>query len=441
VDVSGGWFDAGDYLKFVETASFEEIVLLWTLRDHPAADAAAGGALDAEARFGLSWLERMWAPRSRVLLYQVGIAEGPPGFLGSHDVWALPQASDGLRVRPGDRRWFLKHRPAFRAGPPGAPLSPNLAGRLAAAFGLCAQVYRRSDPALAGRCMARGTAALAAARTARVGRLLTGAPAGFYDEREWRDDMELGAVELYLATRRASYLDQATYWADSYSRSALAGTDSFNLYDVAALAHAEVAGALVHPPASVDARTDRAALLADLRDQLDSAVAVARRDPFGLGVPYADDDTVSHSLGLAIEAGIYDRLAGTRRWDGFARAQRDWALGANAWGASFVIGAGSVFPRCPHHQIANLAGSLDGTGDILLGGTVPGPVEAGELRGLATAPGHRPCPAAGGDAFRPFDGRGVRYADSVMASAANEPSSDLAALGLALAAVELDGRR
>ena len=50
-----------------------------------------------------------------------------------------------------------------------------------------------------------------------------------------------------------------------------------------------------------------------------------------------------------------------------------WSLGANAWGTTFVIGAGTRFPQCPQHQVANLVGSLDGTGEVLLGGAVDGP--------------------------------------------------------------------
>ena len=37
VDASGGWFDAGDYLKFVETASFTDVALLYTAREYPPA--------------------------------------------------------------------------------------------------------------------------------------------------------------------------------------------------------------------------------------------------------------------------------------------------------------------------------------------------------------------------------------------------------------------
>ena len=36
VDVAGGWFDAGDYLKFSGTASFTDLILLFTLREYGA---------------------------------------------------------------------------------------------------------------------------------------------------------------------------------------------------------------------------------------------------------------------------------------------------------------------------------------------------------------------------------------------------------------------
>ncbi|MFC8670648.1 glycoside hydrolase family 9 protein [Streptomyces sp. NPDC057199] len=52
------------------------------------------------------------------------------------------------------------------------------------------------------------------------------------------------------------------------------------------------------------------------------------------------------------------------RYTAFAGRQRGWALGANAWGTSFVIGAGEVHPHCPEHQLANLRGSHDGAAGL-----------------------------------------------------------------------------
>ncbi|HZV74031.1 MAG TPA: glycoside hydrolase family 9 protein [Conexibacter sp.] len=438
VDASGGWFDAGDYLKFFETASFSEVLLLQTLRDRPSAfpDPAAARA---EARFGIDWLLRMWDPRRRRLAYQVGIGDGNAHVLGAHDVrWHLPQSDDHLGARPGSAAYYVEHRPAFVTS---GPVSPNLAGRGAAAFALCAQVFATEDPALARRCLDAAQTLFGAARTRRVGRLTTAAPYDFYAEQEWRDDLELGAVEIARALAAgaggqythaaAIYRRTAARWADAYLRSPLDGNDTLNLYDVAALAHGELLWTIDRWD-DADLSVGRGELLADLHDQLALASRLAARDPFGLGYRYADGDVGQHALGLALEARIYDTAARSSSFAAFAQRQLDVVLGANAWGSSWIVGAGTAFPRCLHHQVANLAGSLDGRGPLLLGAAVPGPASDAALRGLGGAPeGARRCPAHAGDPYAPFAGRGARFVDAVAASPSVEPSDDAAALALA----------
>lgn len=441
IDASGGWFDAGDYLKLFETASFTDVLLLAALRDHPRAFPDLPAA-QAEARFGLDWLLRMWDPARGRLAYQVGIGDGNARVVGAHDMrWHLPQADDVLRAPRGRGAWYVAHRPVLvTGGGRGRTVSPNLAGRGAAAFALCDQVFRVSDAALARRCLSAARSLYAHARTTHVGRLVTAAPSDYYPEQEWRDDMELGGVEIARAladgaggryTRAAAvYRRRAAYWADAYMSSPLAGTDTFNLFDVGALAHAELAWTIDRWD-DADLGIGRGELVADLRDQLALWERVSRRDPFGLGDDYTDGDVAQHALGLAWEARAYDAIARTTRFAAFAQHQLDVALGANAWGSSFVVGTGTTFPHCLHHQVANLAGSLDGTGALLLGATVPGPAAAA-LRGLGGTPdGARACPARGGNPFARFDGRGARYVDAVAASPSVEPSDDAAALALA----------
>src|SRR5581483_8306130 len=157
IDVSGGWYDAGDYLEFVETASYADAALPLTARDHP------NSPVTAEARRGLEWLLKMWDPKARTLYYQVGVGDGNEAVRGDHDAWRLPSADNAQQDAPGTPDDFLKHRPVFRAGPAGAPLSPNLAGRLAAAFALGAQLYRQTDPAFADRCLQNAKQVYAAA--------------------------------------------------------------------------------------------------------------------------------------------------------------------------------------------------------------------------------------------------------------------------------------
>jgi endoglucanase len=444
VDVSGGWADAGDYLKFVETASFAEDMLLYTLRQYPDALGAAKPQLLAEARYGLSWLGRMWNQQTGVLLYQAGLGAGNRRFEGDHDTgWRLPQHDESLKAAPGRGAYYLRHRPAFADGAGSRPISPNLAGRVAAAFGLCAQVFQASDPAYAHQCLLWGQTVFARADT-HPRSLVTTTPHEYYPEQEWQDDMELGAAELLRATATTTdrsglphpdalyWFKQADHWGQAYMLSPLDGTDTFNLYDVGALAHLELMEGRRYAPATVVARMQSgpATVLEDMHDQLAAAERVAARDPFGVGYAYSDNDAVAHLLGLSIQARIYDQIAGNHRYEGFAQRQLDAVLGRNAWGLSFVVGAGSRFPVCLHHQVANLSGSLNGSPPLLLGAVVPGPVKVSELKGLSGDEGQRRCPANGANPYAQFSGRGAAYRDDVRAYPTNEPSDDLAAQAL-----------
>ncbi len=439
LDASGGWWDAGDYLKFVETTGYTVDEMLAGVRDFPAlmgAGAPSSQDFTGEARFGLEWLLRMFDAETGTLYYQVGIGEGNRSTAGDHDIWRLPQADDTFGGDDPLYR-YIRHRPVFRAGAPGAPISPNLAGRDAAAFGLCFQVFHAADPALADRCLQAGERIFALADTKHRGHLVTAIPFNFYPEREWRDDLELGATELALAlssggtpppglphTEPGFYLAAAAGWAKEYVKHAKRNSETLNLYDVSGLAHYELVRALRAAGAPTGLAIDEAGLLANLGSQLQDARAQAAKDPFGFGFPWAAADTASHGDGLAVMAAEYDRLTGE---PAFAADGTRWlgnVLGANAWGESMVIGDGSSFPHCPSHQLANLAGSLDGSPPVLAGGVVEGPSDessSGEVEGM------RACPAAGGNPFARFNGGGAVFADDVESFTTVEPAIDLTA--------------
>ena len=138
-----------------------------------------------------------------------------------YDIWTLPQAADNFD-QPGDPRpcdtytaFFICYRAVYVAGPAGSPISPNLAGRLAADFALCYQLNRAADPSLANQCLNDAEDIFSLADTSypdpapTVGSgtcgncLLTITPFDGYPENVWEDDMELGATELYFALQSA----------------------------------------------------------------------------------------------------------------------------------------------------------------------------------------------------------------------------------------------
>ena len=406
VDVEGGWFDAGDFVKFTHATAYSVAELLLVQRGLHRED----HALAAETRHGLRWLDKVWDERHKVLYAQVGLGTGSErfGFVGDHDVWRLPEADDALRVRPGDAEYFIKYRPVFRAAPPGARISPNLAGRVAAAFALGAQVEAQRDHQRARVLLRAAASVFAMARTSRVGELVTAYPHAYYPEDSWQDDMEFGAVELALAARRLhdrraeGWLRAATHWARAYLGSD--NREALNLYDTSALAHADLVRALRRIPGAPGFEVSPGALVADLRRQLETGAGPAREEPFGSAVDVTQFDAATRTFGYAATARMYRRLTGDRSYDAFATSQRNWALGANAWGTSFVIGEGTVFPHCPQHQVANLAGSLTGGRDVLVGAVVTGRTGRRTSRTSAspTAPG--PARSTAGTGMRPSTG-------------------------------------
>jgi endoglucanase len=437
IDASGAWWDAGDYIKGVQTLGYATHMLLAGVRDFPAYLGAGSTTsnMTAEARFGLDWLLRMWDDSTGTLYYQVGIGSGNAKTVGDHDIWRLPQADDTYGGTDPLYR-YIRNRPVFRAGPAGSPVSPNLAGRMAAAFGMCYQVFKTTDPAFAARCLLSGQHIFDLANTAPSGNLLTYVPFSFYPETEWRDDLELGAAELYFATAGgglpsglphpdpAYYLSRAAHWANAYITGPNGAADTLNLYDVSGLGHYELHKAIAQAGNPAGLETSQAALLADLKKQLDGALAQAATDPFGFGFPWGTWDTTSHGAGLAVMASEYDELTGTTTYADFSGRWLANILGANAWGVSLIVGNGTTFPRCLHHQVANLVGSLDGTPPVLAGAAVEGP-NGTVYRGLQT--GMRVCPADGVDVYAPFNGSGAQFKDDMQSFSTVEPAVDLTA--------------
>lgn len=442
INASGGWFDAGDYLKFVETTSYVVDMMLQGVESFGDAMGAGKGAavnFTAEARHGLLFLSQMWNEKTRTLYYQVGVGEANNYYYGDHDIWRLPQADDTY-MGTNPRYVYIRHPPVLRAGPPGSAISPNLAGRLAAAFALGYRVYRTSNPAEAKSWLHDAETIYALAGTHWHGNdLLTAAPYDFYPETSWQDDMELGATELSLATNDASrhgggapsaeqaarYLILGSYWARRYATGPEAGSDTLNLYDVSSLADYELARAMRLEPATPGVQVTRSQLVDSLAEEIGLGLSVAKTDPFGFGFAWDQWDTTTHGLGLSIMANEYDSLTGTSTYAAQAQGWLDNVLGNNAWGVSLIVGDGTTFPDCMQHQIANIVGSLDGKPPILAGAVVEGP---NSFAARGTVPNMKPCPPGGGNAYAAFGGHNAVFADNVQSYSTVEPAIDLTSL-------------
>ena len=518
IDASGGWWDAGDYMKYVETASYTAALMQIGIRDFPrqmgpdaplypsappvsvsfAGDGGEGAPVSSdftrEAKFGIDWLMKMWNDRTKTLYNQVDnsqdwdyYGEGDPSsatgncggtyntpycLITEYDIWTLPQAADNYRQagdpEPCDRftTFYICNRPVFVAGPAGSQISPNLAGRLAADFALCYQLNRSSDPSLAHRCLKNAEDIFALANIsypdpASSGDgsgtckdcLLTIAPFDGYPEDVWEDDMELGATEIYFALRSAQtakdhpaglahtdpmdYLRLAAQFARGYITNIYnAGyADTLNLYDVSGLAHYQLYRALQSAGDPAGLAVSQSGIRKQLLKQVDDAISQSGSDAWGFGLPWNSGDITSHGAGLSVMASEAYSVTRSKNYDTYSRRWLANILGANAWGSSFIIGAGSTFPNCIQHQVANLAGALDGTSGgtpILWGASVEGPATSatsGVVEGMIL------CPENGADTFRMFNGNDgafdpsqvTVYRDNMQSYSTTEPAIDLTA--------------
>jgi endoglucanase len=489
---SGGWWDAGDYMKYVETMSYTVDLMEIGVRDFPnqmgpgapanppappASVSYAGSAFGAptssdfssSAQFGMNWLMEMWDDSTKTLYYQVDNSQdwlNFPALQTEYDIWTLPQAADDYKGCTTDY-FYICYRPIFAAGAAGSPISPNLAGRIAAAFAEYYQLYAASNATTADAALLYAEDIFALANTsfddpARDGRngnggngtcpaskcLLTTLPFNEYGETVWDDDMELGATELYIALQSAggnlppglpvtnpmTYLTDAAQYAKNYITriDGKGDEDTLNLYDVSGLAHFELYRALGVAGNPSGLAVNQSTMLSALENQLAVAIAQAGTDVWGFGVPWGaagNGDTTSHGAGLSVMASELYYLCSqsgvtcTTPPSSYNTYSQTWLaniLGANSWGSSFIVGDGSTFPNCIQHQVANLAGSLTGTSGgtpILWGAAVEGP--AAQLQGQPIQ-GMNTCPAKNKngqqvDTFEIFDGNDGAYKGSEVA--------------------------
>jgi endoglucanase len=503
IDASGGWWDAGDYMKYVETTSYALALQEIGVRDfpkqmgssapsHPTAPpnaisfsghtpgAPSSADFTSETQFGIEFLLKMWDDKSKTLYYQVGNSQDWDNFdfLSDYDIWRLPQSDDDWTGCP-ENSTYICHRPVFQAAPAGSKISPNLAGRLAADFALCYQNNQTGNPALAAQCLKNAEdifdladislsdpANSVSSGSCTSGCLLTIIPFDGYPETVWSDDMELGATELYLALQSAQalgkvppglrysdpaiYLAQAAKFAQAYIANIYDNgeTDTLNLYDVSGLAHFELYRALHLAGNPQGLAMDESGIRKQFLRQVDDAIIQASGDAWGFGDVW-NSDTTSHGGGLSVMASQAYYLTSNPKYNLYAQRWMANVLGANPWGSSFIVGDGSAtFPNCIQHQVANLAGALNGTSGgtpVLWGAASEGPAYAA-TSGLVD--GMILCPANGVDTFAQFNGNdgaynagtGAVYQDNMQSYSTTEPAIDLTATSFLMWSWRIAGR-
>ncbi|MBD2091798.1 glycoside hydrolase family 9 protein [Microcoleus sp. FACHB-1515] len=334
VDLTGGYYDAGDHVKFGFPMAASMTMLGWGVVQYRSAYQQSGQldeALDA-IKWGTDYiLKAHTAPNE--FWGQVGLG-GP-----DHAYWGPPET-------------MTMARPAFKidAQRPGS----DLAGEAAAALAAASIAFRPTDAAYADRLLTHATQLFSFADTYR-GKYSDSIPdaANFYPSYSYTDELVWSATWLHKAIEAKGGTD--TFYlnkAQSYYQGVYQGwTQSWDEKSHGA------AVLLAQETGNSRYRTDVENWLNHWSDKSGAGI---RYTPGGFA--WLDQwGSARYSANTAFVAGVYSDTvndpgggsASSGRYSNFAADQIDYLLGDNPNNRSYVVGFGNNAPRNPHHRAAH----------------------------------------------------------------------------------------
>lgn len=357
LDVTGGWYDAGDHGKYVVNGG----ISLWTLlnvheRNPKALPQAANGApsLLDEARTEMEFLLRMQVPEGARLGVPVGKPvpkPGKPAWEAGPAPFAEIDASGMAHQKVADRWWTKLPTPPQDDTQERLLYPPTTAAtlNLAATAAQCARVWKTADPAFATRCLAAAERAFAAARrNPEVYATNSFTGSGGYGDNDVSDEFYWAAAELFVTTGKAEY--HRAVIASPHFRAAV-GEPGWP--QVATLGTITLA---THPSAlqEGEGKRLRTALIAAADGFLADVPGSGYRIPFPNRYSWGSN---SNLLNRAMLLGLAFDLTRDAKYRAGVIDVADYLLGRNPNGVSYVSGYGTRSMQNPHHRF--WAPSLD----------------------------------------------------------------------------------
>lgn len=318
-DLTGGYYDAGDFVKFGFTMASTTTLLAWGYLAYRDAYESAG-----QAKYGLSAIK--WAAD-----YFIKCHVSPNELYGQVGDFNLDHTFWG---RPED---LSMSRPAYKidAQHPGS----DLAGETAASLAAVSLVFRDVNPGYSSKCLehAKQLYRFATQYRGLYHEAIKGA-AQYYESTDYGDELTWAAAWLYKATDDPLFLDEAEH---HYMKFRLKERPNEFFYNKKVAGVQILLAQLTRQPEYMEAA----------QAFCDFTVDYQKRTPKGL--VYIDKfGTLCHAANVAFvclqaaDAGI-----SPTKYREFARRQIDYMLGDS--GRSYVVGFGYNYPKQPHHAASS----------------------------------------------------------------------------------------
>jgi len=428
INVTGGWHDATDYLQYSKTSVNAIFQMLFAYKNYSEVfsdeydEWGLKGAnqipdiLD-EIKWGLNWMLKM-NPAPGEMYNQIADDRDHIGFrLPTND-----PADYGLdnNFRPV---YYVTGRPQGLANFKNTTTGvSSVAGKFASSFALAAEIFQKTDPELADQLKQKAVDAFnfALSDTGYTQTACNVSPY-YYEEKNFADDLQLAATQLYRLTKDKEYLEAAEFWGKKEPVSPWIKNDTaghYESYPFVNLGHYFM----------IQENNDEFAGYYEKGLQL--LHDRGKNDPFFNGLPFlwCSNNLVAAAI---TQARLYREETGNTNFVEMEAALRDWLFGCNPWGTAMICGLPGAedSPMLPHSSYT-----------VILGGTTPGglvdgPIDARRHKNQIGIALQNP------DEFAAFNKGKAVYHDDIGDYATNEPTMDgTTSLSFYLASLEKEGR-
>ncbi|RRT82265.1 hypothetical protein B296_00020388 [Ensete ventricosum] len=327
----GGYYDAGDAIKFNFPMSFAMTMLSWSVIEYSDKYEAAGELDHVKGiiKWGTDYLLKTFNSSADIIdriVAQIGFGMTSNSQVGQGDTSKGPNPNDHhCWVRPEDIDY---PRPVYECHS-----CSDLAGEMTAALAAASIVFK--DSKTYSEKLVHGARTLFKYGREQRGRYSPGGsdPSLFYNSTSYWDEFVWGGAWLYFATGNSSYLQLATAPGLAKHAGAFWGGPDYGVF-------------------SWDNKLTGAQVMSALRLFLSP------------GYPYEEilrtfhnqTGTIIDYLDAADTPGWYcgPNFYSTDTLRGFAKTQIDYILGNNPRKMSYIVGYGKRYPKHVHHRGASI---------------------------------------------------------------------------------------
>ncbi len=332
LDLTGGYYDAGDNVKFNLPMAYTSTMLAWDVYEDKSALDTSGQL--SYMKSSIKWITDYLIkchPSANVFYYQVGSGSLDHAWWGPAEVMQMS-------------------RPSYKVDltSPGSTVT----GEAAAALASASMVFADSDPAYAETCLKNAKELFTFADTTKSDSGYTAASgyydswSGFYDELSW------AATWLYLATGDSTYLTKAESYVPNWGKENQTSTITYkytqcwdDVHYGAELLLARITGKAIYTES-----------MERCLDWWTTGYNGERVTYTPKGLAWLQQwGSLRYATTTAFLASVYAKWSGcsttkAATYKAFAKSQVDYALGST--GQSYEIGYGTNYPLHPHHRTA-----------------------------------------------------------------------------------------